>query len=546
MTHRNEWLRALAGLAAGAVLALIGAQATATPLCETPNGMFYDGSNLFDPAHACYVAPHDLCPPPNSACANMALAKLANYKSQTQWDLLFAPHRGLWGSTYATKDTAISKPPGQNTGDAFKLAKSFTDTKDNPYEPPPFGINKQGRNYGQFLRGRLIEVDVTTYGDDVLPQPLPIVDHYLTTDNTVLGSINDYTVDLTAQQFHSFDGYLERRDFSNSESLLRDMSVEAVTRAVIVDKDPRFGAIAFLDVKARRGKIQCQTYNLQPGTPEYEEYKCKYGERSEQFNQSMIALKLAAEAMYDAGGTRNIVLKTPSTYDQTVHYFGIDNIGKYMWQPHFTGAKQVGLLVQYIHDWLYNAPKSVLAWEMNIYWDGDYTNQSFCVTDFIPAGHSPADYPYGQVVVKLAKQQTPECKYGFYINMLHYVAANTGNPDYFGFTPEQKQQHLISGNRANMWLLDTASAAGTSDREYRWQMLGSERTYDMSDAMKSLNYPYAAYQILTGDRLGDAYQVWVNDLYPHITLADAPKLKPSTAEAPKTDPLHKTPDDYDH
>lgn len=537
MRYRGALVSMLSGPAVSAALLMTATAATAGPVCQTPNGMIYDGSNLFDEAHACWVAPSDPCPPPNSVCANIALTKLANYQSKTQWDLLFSPHRGLWGSTYGTREPAIKKPPGQNTLEAFRLAKSFTDTAH-----PAYAINTEGRNYGEFLRGRLIEVDVTTYGDDVMPQPLPIVDHYLTTDNTVLGSLNDSTVDMTSAQFFGFDGFLERRDFSNSESLLRDMPVEAVTRSVIMDADPRFGAIAFLDVKARRGKMQCQTANLQAGTPEYEKYKCKYNEPSEAFNQSMIALRLAADAMYKAGGTRNVVLKAPATYDQAVEYFGHTNIGKYMWQPHYVGRKDVGLLVQYIHDWLYNVPKSVIAWEMNIYWDGDYTNQSFCVTDFIPADHSKPQYPYGQVVVKMVDQRTADCKYGFYVNMLYYVAVNTGNPDYFGFTPQQREQRLISGNRANMWLLDTAAAIGTSDREYRWQMLGSERTYDMSDALKLLNYPYAAYQILTGDRLGDVYQVWAKDHYPHLTLADTPKLKPPSAEAPNAESPHRASD----
>lgn len=510
-----------AAVLAGGVLASAPA-ALAAAACTTTNGMGYEPSELFDPKHACYAPPESECPPPNSVCDNLALTKLANYKSQNQWDLLFSPHRGLWGSTYGVKarGSTFDLPPGQNTYEAFALAKAFTDP-----EHPEYGTNKEGRDYGQFLRGRLVEVDVTTFGDDVTSTPIAIVDHYLTTDNTVSGSINDYTVDMTSNQFETFTGRLERRDFSDSNSALRAMRVGDVTRAAIMDKDPAYGSIAFLDVKARRGKIQCQTSAIQPGTPDYDTYKCKYNDPAEAFNQSMIALKLAAEAMYDAGGTRNVALKASATYDQAVQYFGRGNIGKYMWQPHYTGKKDFGLLVQYIHEWLYNAPKSVIAWEMNIYWAEDYTNQPFCVTEFIPAGPNVKEYPYGQVVVKSMSTPTSACKYGFYVNMLHYVAVNTGNPKYFGFTAQQKAQHLISGNRANTWLLDTAAAIGTSDREYRWQMLGSERTYDMSDAVKSLNYPFAAYQIVTGDRLGDLYQVWKKDFYLHTPLNDAAKLK---------------------
>lgn len=525
MSRRPRPFPTYAAVLAGAALATAPAALAATT-CTTSNGMVYQPSNLFDPAHACYAPPEGECPPPNSVCANLALTKLANYDSKNQWDLLFSPHRGLWGSTYGADDFA--QPPGQNTVAAFNLAKSFTDPAH-----PGNTINKEGRNYGLFLRGRLIEVDVTTFGDDVMAQPVAIVNHYLTTDNTVSGSINDYTVDMTSAQFDAFDGYLERRDFSNSDSALKTMRVGEVTRVAIMDRDPAYGAIAFLDVKARRGKLQCQTSAIQPGTPDYDTYKCKYNEPAEAFNQSMIALRLAAEAMYDAGGTRNVALKASATYDQAVLHFGRGNIGKYMWQPHYTGKKDVGLLVQYIHDWLYNAPKSVIAWEMNIYWAGDYTNQPFCVTDFIPAGPNLKDYPYGQVVVKSISEPTSACKYGFYINMLHYVAVNTGNPKYFGFTDKQKTEHLISGNRANTWLLDTAAAIGTSDREYRWQMLGSEQTYDMSDAVKSLNYPFAAYQIVTGDRLGDAYQVWKKDFYLHASFADIAKLRPVRTPPPR-------------
>lgn len=207
---------------------------------------------------------------------------------------------------------------------------------------------------------------------------------------------------------------------------------------------------------------------------------------------------------------------------------------RYMWQPHPKGSGGVGSYVQYIHEWLVTVPRSIQAWEMNIYYTDDATNRPFCVTRYTGPD---AKFPLGHVEIKPVQSVHDKvgCAYGPYYNMLDYVRQNTGNPKYFGFPPALLKEGPISGNRANLWLLDTSSAAGTSDREYRWQMLGSEPTYNMSDAVRYLSYPYVAYQILNADRLDVVQQVIGGRMYqrwgPNGPEARVPTRAASDTEA---------------
>jgi hypothetical protein len=218
------------------------------------------------------------------------------------------------------------------------------------------------------------------------------------------------------------------------------------------------------------------------------------------------------------GGQKNIVVKTSGTFDEIKSVFTLSAMRRVLWQPHPGQSNTVQETVQYIHDWLVNVPKSINAWEMNIYFEDDEPNKLFCVTDYIGPSQSGSEYPYGRIDTRYVSsmQDTSGCAYGPYQNMLDYLRVNTGNPQYFGFTQEQKDaNNLISGNRANLWLLTTAAPVGTSDRYYRWQMLGSDPTYNMSDPVRYFSYPYVMYQILNGDRMEAVRQALELELFPN-------------------------------
>ncbi len=492
-----------------AALSLPCAAETSAGSCRAPNDVWYNPEEIFDPAYTACFPTQGECPPEGSVCENHALVKLANYNSPDGQDLIYSPHRGLWGQTYGSLDPEFEEAPGQNTDDAIRLISSFA-TK--------YRRNAQGRDYGKFLRGQIVELDMTTNGDDVQSVPGVIVDHYVTTANTVQGTLNDYLVKLDDRALGQNRNKLDRRDFSASPMMLSQTPVAKVTREAIV-REPGVGLIAFHDIKARRGDIQCQVFKIGPQDPAYRKYNCRFNESGISTEQELQAQILSVRAMREAGGQQHIVMKTTATYDEMVGAFmrfgdltaeqAKSEMRLYMWQPHPKGKGGVEAYVQYVHDWLVNIPRSVEAWETNIYFTEDETNRSFCVTAY------DADVkPYGKISTKYTSQGDEGCIYGPYVNFLDYIRQNTGNPDYFGFTEIQKKQRLISGNRANLWLLDTSAAIGTSDRMYRWQMLGSEKTYNMSDIVKYLSYPYVSYQIINADRLDVVYQAINKGMYP--------------------------------
>lgn len=481
-----------------------------TKACRAPNGVQYNPEEIFDPAYSmCYPTHRGECPLEGSVCENHALVKLANYDSPDGQDLIYSPHRGLWGQLYGSLDPEYTVAPGQNTDDAFRLITSFA-TK--------YSRNAQGRDYGAFLRGQIVELDMTTNGDDVQTTPGILVDHYVTTANTIQGTLNDYLVTLDDQALGKDRSLLHRRDFSASTMTLSETPVGSVTQSAIV-RQQGFGLIAFHDIKSRRGDIQCQVFKIDPNDANYSKYNCRFNEPALAAEQELRAQILSVRAMREAGGGIHIVMKTTATYDDMLNAFM--RIGKqtreqadfemrrYMWQPHPKGKGGVQSYVQYIHDWLVNVPRSVEAWETNIYFAEDETNRAFCVQSY-----DPDVKPYGKITTKYVSGGSDGCIHGPYVNLLDYIRQNTGNPDYFGFSEEQKQQRLISGNRANLWLLDTSAAVGTSDRMYRWQMLGSERTYNMSDIVRYLSYPYVSYQIINADRLDVVYQAIEKGMYP--------------------------------
>lgn len=471
--------------------------------CIAENGVAYSVAEIFPPRHACASAYANSCPKLGSICANIALFKLANYQSETYQDLLFTPHRGTWGSTFGSKDPGHNTAPAQNTIAAVDLATSFATA---------YSVNKEGKNYKSVLRGRGQELDVTTIGNNTSDGPMAIMNHYMTTADTVTGTLYDYLMNWSWARFDSFDGKIENRDFSESNYTLRGSSLAFVTDDYI---DP--GVLAFLDVKAIRGTINCQTENLQPGTPAYEANNCKYNTKPYSTQIDLATQRLAAETVYTSGGEENVVIKSHATYDEARQAFG-DTLEAYMWQPHVQKSMGPEKAVQYIHDWLVNAPRSVIAWEMNIYAPGDPTTDTpFCVTEYIPPGSAPPEYPYGQVKVEVNPSSPAMCMEvagGVMENMLDYLRHNTGNPDYFGFDQKMRSQGLYSGNRANLWLMETIAPAGTADRYYRWQMLGSDETYTLADPVKTVHYPYAAYAILTGDRMESVRQILEKKLYP--------------------------------
>lgn len=515
-------LSLLAAITAAAALQPYSANAQ-EKACKAENGVLYNPQKLFDPEYECYPAQPTDCPDAGTVCANHALVKLANYEGDGKTpndyqDLIYSPHRGLWGQAYGSVDPAFKTPPAQNTNQAFDLVTSFVTR--HP-------VNFDDVNYGAFLRGRLVELDITVSGDDVPGRAQDVlVDHYVTTANTVQGDLNTYLASMSRQAIAASNAKLENRDFSASPMALSETPVASVTRKAIVDSaDPRFGLIAYHDIKTRRGDIQCQTSMIAKGTPQYERYHCQFNEpdvaEQEQFNAQI----RSADEMYSAKGGKNVVIKTTATFSEMLasimiyyrvsHEGGLEIMKRYMWQPHPKGAGGAGAYVQYIHEWLVSVPRSVQAWEMNIYYTEDATNLPFCVTRYTGPGQ---EHPLGHVETKRVRSVTDKagCRYGPYYNMLDYLRQNTGNPKYFGFPPEVLAEGPISGNRANLWLLDTASAAGTSDREYRWQILGSDAKYNMSDPIRYLAYPYVAYQILNADRLdtvkqaidGGMYQKW--------------------------------------
>ncbi|PCI53787.1 MAG: hypothetical protein COB36_11745 [Alphaproteobacteria bacterium] len=476
--------------------------------CTAANGVKYNPWEIFDSNYACYQASSNFssssCPAVGTVCSNHALMKLADYESEDYQDLLFTPHRGLWGSTYGSLDPtydSASEVPGQNTIAAFNLVKSFTDN---------YPKNKEGKNYGAFLRGKIIEIDATSFGDDV-STAAGIISHYLTTDNTDTGSINQYLVDMTSDDINSA-GDLEKRDFSSSTTKLSEMLTANVTSEAFVDSgDPNNGLIALIDTKSRRGDLQCQVFDIESTNSSYGTYNCKYNEDPDKTTVKNDTDLLVANEIYDAGGDKNLVIKTSASYQEITNTFSADEITKFMWQPH--PAETIEKYVQYIHDWLVNVPRSVAAWEMNIYYEGDQTNQMFCVTGYNSAASD--DFPYGQITVQNVSSMNDDtgCLNGPYINMLDYLRVNTGNPDYFGFTKEQKAEVLISGNRANLWIISTSASIGTSDRYYRWQALGGDPEYNMSDPVRYLSYPYVAYQIFTSDRMEAVRQAIESGLF---------------------------------
>lgn len=489
--------------------------ASAAPQCRIPGSAIrFNPAEIFDRNHGCY--PKDGgCPAEGSVCMNHAIIKMADYNAPSGQDLIYSPHRGLWGQNYGSTDPDfVGKPaPGQNTNDAFKLIWSFTDD-------PRYRHNVQGRDYGSFLRGQLVELDMTTTGDDIRVQEQPnvIVDHYLTTDNTSGGTLNEYLTLISDAMLANWPGTMQRRDFTASPMKMKDTPVAKVTKDVIVQPGGR-GLVTFHDIKARRGDMQCQVFGLTPKSPLYDRYNCGFNDPQKSTEQELRAQVLSARAMASAGGSTHVVIKTTATYDDMVQAFmrygklGRDQakaeMRRYMWQPHPTGDIQA--YVQYMHDWLVNGARSVEAWEFNIRFADDKTNQRFCVTSY-----DPRSWPYGKITTRTlpAKDDGQDCQFGPYVNMLDYIRLNMGNPDYFGFTEAQKKERLISGNRANLWLLDTAAPIGTSDRYYRWQMLGSERTYNMSDIVRYLSYPYVTYQIINADRLDVVHQAIEKGLYP--------------------------------
>ena len=302
------------------------------------------------------------------------------------------------------------------------------------------------------------------------------MDHYVTTANTVQGTLNDYLVKLDDRALGQNRNKLDRRDFSASPMMLSQTPVAKVTREAIV-REPGVGLIAFHDIKARRGDIQCQVFKIGPQDPAYRKYNCRFNESGISTEQELQAQILSVRAMREAGGQQHIVMKTTATYDEMV--------GAFMRFGDLTAEQAKSEMRE------------------------DETNRSFCVTAY------DADVkPYGKISTKYTSQGDEGCIYGPYVNFLDYIRQNTGNPDYFGFTEIQKKQRLISGNRANLWLLDTSAAIGPSDRMYRWQMLGSEKTYNMSDIVKYLSYPYVSYQIINADRLDVVYQAINKGMYP--------------------------------
>ena len=519
-------LQYLAAAVAAAALQPYTAQAQ-DKACKAENGVAYNPQKIFDPENVCYPPRPDDCPAPKSVCANHALLKLANYEGegkteQDYQDLIYSPHRGLWGQTYGSTDPKFQEPAGQNTNDAFGLIKSFS----------RLGKNAEGVDYGAFLRGRIVELDITVSGGDVPRGPSDhpqrvLVDHYITTDNTVEGDINTYLSALGDKEIAAANMRLEKRDFSPSPMKLAETQIDQVTKASIIDPArPELDLIAYHDIKTRRGAIQCDTSSLRADTPNYEKYHCKFSYDKSLIAQEQIKAEIrSADEMYEAGGRKNIVIKTTASYPEMLAGFGdyygkdeaLKKMKRYMWQPHPKGAvgkpeAQIGAYVQYIHEWLVSVPRSVEAWEMNIYHARDTTNLPFCVVAYDPPN---PQFPLGHVRIRQVDSihDRDGCVFGPYENMLDYLRRNTGNPKYFGFSKAMLAEGPISGNRANLWLLDTASAAGTSDREYRWQIQGSDPTYNMSDAIRYLSYPYVAYQILNADRLDVVHQVMTKGMY---------------------------------
>lgn len=480
--------------------------------CVARNGILYNPWEIFDPKYACYVPKPEsgkgvACPRVTDLCGHHALIKLANYDAKDRQDLLYSPHRGIWGGLYGSTDPAFKKPPGQNTSDAFLLARSFYERR----------FNAENKNYGDFLRGRLLEIDATTAGNDTEGGAYGLISHYVTTDNTDLGTLNNYLVDMDAKALSEYNGNLDRRDFLPSDEKLNGMLPGGIVRRSLLS--PSGGAIAFIDSKSRRGDIQCQVFGFSPDNPLYEKYRCKFNEPELAKSEKNATDMKVAEEIFTNGGEKNIVIKTTATFDEISQSFGDDLLRRYQWQPHPTRSMLVNESVQYIHDWLVNAPRSVNAWEMNIYHYKDETNRMFCVSSF-DSTPSPG-FPYGRITTKYVTSMgdTKDCLYGPYVNMLDYLRNNAGNPNYFGFTPQQKAEVLISSNRANLWLLSTAAPIGTSDRFYRWQTLGSEPTYNMSDPVRYLSYPYVAYQIITGDRMEGVRQALAAGMYWNSTTA---------------------------
>lgn len=484
-------------------------------VCVAENGVEYDPAEIFDPAFECYRRTREECPPQNSICANHALVKLGDYDALSHQDLLYSAHRGLWGQTYGASGYAT--PPGQNTIDAFRLIHWFNWNRENI----------QGRDYGDFLRGRLVELDMTTNGDTSQAAPGVVVDHYVTTANTARGDLNTYLVDVTDAELGRLSSHmLENRDFSASGMALSQTPVATVTEAAIreyhdVDfENVRTGLIAFHDIKARRGDIQCQVFELTPSDPAFDRHRCRFSAPDVAAALQFEAEVRSAEAMSAALGAVNTVVKTTATFDQMVAAYqrvldlprdaAIARMRTVMWQPHPKGPRIEGH-VQYVHDWLRNIPRSVAAWETNIFFLEDETNRAFCI-----ASYRPDEGAYGRITTRYVSSMsdTADCIHGPYMNILDYFRQETGNAAYFGFTEAERSQKLISGNRANLWLLETASAIGTADREYRWQMLGSDPTYNMSDIIRYLSYPYVAYQILNADRLDVVYQAITGGMYP--------------------------------
>ena len=490
----------------------------------------YNPQYIFSRAHACYPGAANECPAKGSLCAHHARVKLGNYDTTRYQDVLYSPHRGIWGSTYGSKDPAFTLPPAQNTIEALNLVTSYA---------TEFPKNVDGDDYGAMLSERLVEIDITNYGDLTKDDNGVILSHYVTSANTNIGSLNQYLVNMTSDDIAAYKGYMERRDFSPSKELLSELTLDNVTRQAIMDADApdETGNIVFLDIKIFTGKIPCQNGSIHPGMDNYDiiyaRNGCAYGEEEKKATQKNRTDLQSAQEIYNAGGKKNIVIKTASWYSDVVaaaeEFYDVDEqdavqqMKKFLWQPHpstKTPTKdpsyKIQQKVQYIHDWLVNVPKAVEAWEISMISDMDSNTMRFCVTEYIPPDSSGEDYPYGQVVTRLvgSMKDNAGCLNGPYQNILDYIRVNTGNPNYFGFTDTQKSQNLYSGNRANMWILTTASPVGTSDRFYRWQMLGMEPTYYRADPVYMLNIPYAAYAIWTADRLDAMYQAVEKGIFP--------------------------------
>lgn len=491
-------------------------------MCTTQNGMTYNPAKAFHPNHPCYPSGSSAtCPERGSVCDNIALVKFANPNTSDNQDLLYSPHRGVWGSTYATTDPSITQPPAENTPQALDLATAFATN---------YPTNKEGKNYSAIMRARNVELDITTYGNNATTPGEPgtaFLSHYLTLGDTVNGTLNTYLVDLTEAQLKAVTNKVLRRDLLPGLTTLGQHTFSQVVPESVVDKtNSAFGLLTFFDIKARQGKLQCQTeYITSSQTTAYNTYDCKYSDPNAMDpDDPTMTVGQRAKANTDINAAlqfkslnaqKNVVIKTNFTYAQVVNNFKIytknfKNAGEptdYLWQVHPSRTMTVQQSVQYIHDWMANIPRSVITWEMLVYEPNSPTNLRFCVTNY--SATATQQNPYGTVTVAMETDADfpLSCKYGPYQNLFDYVSREMGNPDYFGYTQAQKQNGVVSSNRANNWALTPMSVAGTADRYPRWQYLGSDSNYQLSDQVFQLSVPTLAKQMVTGDRMETVRQI---------------------------------------